>query len=886
MLDKNFDAKAVEEKKYKNWEKNGCFAAKVDSNNKPYTIPMPPPNVTGRLHIGHALNHTIQDILSRFERMRGRDVLWQPGTDHAGIATQMIVERQLEEKGLKRQEMGREKFLEKVWEWKEESGGVITDQLRRLGASPDWERERFTMDDGMSKAVVKAFTQLYKEGLIYKDNRLVNWDPKMHTAVSDLEVEQIEVNGHFWHFKYPLEEDSSKFITIATTRPETLLGDMAIAVNKDDVRYKDLIGKNVILPLVGRVIPIIADEYADPEQGSGAVKITPAHDFNDFEVGKRHDLEMLNIFDKNAHINENAPEKYQGMERFAARKLIVKEMEALGLVDKIEDHVHTVPHDEKTKSIVIEPYLTEQWYCNAEVLAKPAIEAVEQGKVEFIPKNWEKTYFEWMRNIQPWCISRQLWWGHQIPAWYGEDGEIFVEESEEQALSAAEKHYGRKVELTRESDVLDTWFSSALWPFSTLGWPDNTAELQKYYPADTLVTAFDIIFFWVARMMMFGIHFMGEVPFKKIYMHALVRDENGLKMSKTKGNVIDPIELVEKFGADSVRFTLAAMAAQGRDIRLSETRVEGYRNFTTKLWNATKYCQMNECIPNPEFNPANVKHEINKWIISELADAGVKVEAALDDYKFNDAANGLYSFSWKIFCDWYLEFTKPMLSGDDKELIIETKETTAWVLNQFVTLLHPIMPYLTEELYYAINDIAEDSNEFLQDHAWPKFDASLIDQKSILEVNWAINVITEIRSVRADKRVPAKSFIDMLVKGISEDHKQALNKHEGIIKRLARIENVELIDGDAPQGSAQIVIDEMTIMLPISDVIDLDAEKARLQKEIDKLSIDVDRINKKLSNQGFLAKAPEQVVAEQKTKKQEAELVISKLNEALSQIAS
>jgi valyl-tRNA synthetase len=666
-LEKTFESKDVEKKHYQQWESSGVFHADVKSNKAPYCIPMPPPNVTGSLHMGHALTMTLQDILSRFERMQGRDVLWQPGTDHAGIATQLVVERLLEKEGSSRHKLGREKFLERVWEWKEQSGSTITSQLRRLGATPDWERERFTMDPDLNKGVNKVFVQLYNEKLIYKDKRLVNWDPKMHTAVSDLEVEQVEIKGNMWHFKYPIKGMPDTFITIATTRPETMLGDTAVAVHPEDGRYKALVGKMVVLPITGREIPIIADDYADPEKGSGAVKITPAHDFNDFEVGKRHKLPMLSILDKDAKITAaegaNIPENYIGLDRFVARKQVVAEIEALGLLDKIEPQVHAVPHDEKSKSVVLEPFLTDQWYCDAVTLAKPAIKAVEEGKTQFIPKNWEKTYFDWMHNIQPWCISRQLWWGHQIPAWYDDNGKVYVAETEEEA----QKQAGAGVKLTRDPDVLDTWFSSALWPFSTLGWPEKTEEVKRYYPAETLITGFDIIFFWVARMMMMGIHFMGDVPFRKVYIHALVRDEKGQKMSKTKGNVVDPLEVIDQYGADALRFTMAALAAQGRDVKWSNARAEGYRNFATKLWNSSRFCMMNGCELKLDYKPENNKHTLNRWIVTELAATSVKVAEAMKAFKYNEAASALYQFTWDTFCAWYIEFTKPLITGSDEE---------------------------------------------------------------------------------------------------------------------------------------------------------------------------------------------------------------------------
>jgi len=640
MLDKTYRPHEVETRHYERWQEAGAFAADPESNGEPYTIMMPPPNVTGSLHMGHGLTFTLQDTLIRYHRMRGRDTLWQPGTDHAGIATQMVVERQLADKGQKRSDLGREKFLERVWQWKEESGGTITRQLRRLGASADWGRERFTMDEGLSRAVLEVFVSLYRQKLIYKDQRLVNWDPKLETAISDLEVLQTEVKGHLWYFRYPVDGEEGTFLTVATTRPETMLGDTGVAVHPEDERYRHLVGKHIVLPLVGRRIPIVADDYADPEQGSGAVKITPAHDFNDFEVGRRAGLEMINVFDRTAHLNDLVPEKYRGMERFAARKAVVADMEALGLVEKIEPHTHMVPYGDRG-GVPIEPYLTEQWFCDAATLARPAIEAVEQGRTVFVPENWSKTYFEWMRNIQPWCISRQLWWGHRIPAWYGPDGQVFVAHDEAAAQAEADAHYGRREDLVRDPDVLDTWFSSALWPFSTLGWPDETTELARYYPGDVLVTGFDIIFFWVARMMMMGIHFMGDVPFRTVYIHALVRDQHGQKMSKSKGNIIDPLELIDRYGADALRFTLTSLAAQGRDIKLAESRVEGNRNFATKLWNASRFCEMNECRWDPAFVPGDARHVVNRWIAGKVTEAAGQVSAALDAYRFNDAANGL-----------------------------------------------------------------------------------------------------------------------------------------------------------------------------------------------------------------------------------------------------
>ena len=879
MLGKTFEAAAVERTHYENWEKAGAFAADPGSSKVPYTIMMPPPNVTGSLHMGHALTFTIQDILIRYKRKTGKDALWQPGTDHAGIATQSVVERQLAAEQIDRRDIGREAFLEKVWEWKAESGGTITNQLRALGASPDWPRERFTMDQGCSEAVAKVFVELHRKGLIYKDKRLVNWDPKLHTAISDLEVQQVESKGHLWYFRYPLEDDPSRHIVVATTRPETMLGDSGIAVHPDDERYKDLVGKFAILPLVGRRIPIVADEYSDPEKGSGAVKMTPAHDFNDFEVGRRHDLEQINIFDSQARINENAPEAYQGLDRFDARKKIVADMEEAGLLEQIEDIQHTVPHGDRS-GVEIEPWLTDQWYCDAETLAKPAIEAVETGKTQFVPKNWENTYFEWMRNIQPWCISRQLWWGHQIPAWYGPDGTIFVEETQEAAQAAADTHYGAPTEITRDEDVLDTWFSSALWPFSTLGWPEKTPELDRYYPGDVLVTGFDIIFFWVARMMMMGIHFMGEVPFSTVYIHALVRDQHGAKMSKSKGNVMDPLDLIEKFGTDALRFTLTAMAAQGRDIKLAESRIEGYRNFTTKLWNAARYAEMNECSYDASFDPKAPTQMVNRWIISELAETEAKVSKAIDDYRFNEAASALYQFTWGTYCDWYLEFTKPILSGADKAAAEETRKTTAWVLMQAVNLLNPLMPFITEELWGAFGGKGQ-----LITAAWPTGLQDAADAAAVAEMNWVVRLITEVRSIRSEMNVPAAAKIDLMMKDMSAQTAERLERNRDVIVRLARLEKISATD-DIPTGAVQGVIDEAMIVLPIADVVDLAQERVRLEKDLGKLDSEITKLDKKLSNESFISRAPVEVVEENRERLADERARRDKLAAALERIAA
>jgi valyl-tRNA synthetase len=878
MLEKTYEPSVLEAKFYHAWEKVGAFQAQPESDKTPYTIMMPPPNVTGSLHIGHALTFTIQDILIRYYRKQKRDALWQPGMDHAGIATQMVVERQLAEKGVDRRDLGREKFLETVWEWKAESGGMIMNQLRSLGASADWPRERFTMDEGLSAAVVKVFVELHKQGLIYRDKRLVNWDPKLLTAISDLEVQQIEMKGKLWHFKYPIEGEDGRFITVATTRPETMLGDSGVAVHPDDDRYRGLVGKYAVLPLVGRRIPIVADEYSDMEKGTGAVKMTPAHDFNDFEVGRLHGLEMINILDQHANLNDNVPEAYRGLDRYVARKQVVADMEALGLLDRIEDTAHSVPHGDRSNA-PLEPWLTEQWYCDAKTLAKPAIEAVESGRTKFVPKNWENTYFEWMRNIQPWCISRQLWWGHQIPAWYGQDGTIFVEANEADALAAAEIHYGKLTTLTRDKDVLDTWFSSALWPFSTIGWPEQTADLARYYPGDVLVTGFDIIFFWVARMMMMGLHFMGEVPFHTVYIHALVRDEKGQKMSKSKGNVMDPLVLVEKYGTDALRFTLSAMAAQGRDIKLAETRIQGYRNFATKLWNAARYAEMNGCSHNPAFDPSNCSLTVNRWIVGEVARAAGQVSGAIENYRFNEAANTVYQFAWGTFCDWYLEFTKPILAGDNVAAAAETRATTAWTLRQLMNILNPLMPYLTEEIWQRL-----DGEGSLISTAWPDFSGVELDEGAVAEMDWVVRLISEVRSIRSEMSVPPRAEIDLLLVGLNEHSQGRLNDHRDIIQHLGRLKSARGHDGAIPDGAIQSVIDEATIVLPIADVVDISQESQRLVKDIDKIDVEIEKINRKLSNEKFIAKAPEEVVAENRSRLVAEEQKREKLAAALSRL--
>ncbi|PPQ40093.1 valyl-tRNA synthetase [Rhodoblastus acidophilus] len=920
MMEKTFDPAAVESRIAAEWERVGAFrAGRADrAGAKTFTIVIPPPNVTGSLHMGHALNNTLQDILCRFERMRGRDVLWQPGTDHAGIATQMVVERRLAAaKEPDRRTLGREKFLEKVWTWKAESGGAIVNQLKRLGASCDWSRERFTMDAGSSKAVLKAFVELYRAGLIYKDKRLVNWDPKLLTAVSDIEVVAQTVKGHLYHFKYPLADENGRateeYIVVATTRPETLLGDAAVAVHPDDERYAHLQGRKVVLPLVGRLIPIVADEYSDPEKGSGAVKITPAHDFNDFEVGARHGLPLINILDAEARIlvRENEAflqgvienddlaetlESLHGLTREEARKAVLAAMDARGLVATVESHEHQVPHGDRS-GVVIEPWLTDQWYVDAKALAVEALAAVRKGDTVFVPKNWEKTYFDWLENIQPWCISRQLWWGHQIPAWYAPWGSVYVAETEEEALadaladavkrgiysdseadalaSDAEKSAGL---LTRDEDVLDTWFSSGLWPMSTLGWPDEPNDLAQRYSTDVLVTGFDIIFFWVARMMMFGLHFMKKVPFKTVYLHALVRDEKGAKMSKSKGNVIDPLQLIDSYGADALRFTLAAMAAQGRDIKLATSRVEGYRNFATKLWNAARFAEMNQCFARPGFDAMRVNETLNKWILGETARAVAEVEAALVAYRFNDAAQAAYRFVWNILCDWHLELAKPLLQGEDGPAKQETRETIAFVLDQSAKLLHPFMPFITEELW-AIAGERNPRESVLALTLWPDL-KGLENAQAEAEIGRVVDLVSQVRSVRAEMNVPAAAQIPLVLVAASETDQAHARRWEETLKRLARLSEISFADA-APAQAVQVVSRGTVLALPLAGVIDFAAERARLQKAIAAEHKEIGKIDAKLGNADFLRRAPEEVVEENQERRADAVARVEKMQAAL-----
>ena len=884
-MDKAFDSHTAEARWRETWETSGHFQSDPDSAAEPYTIMMPPPNVTGTLHMGHGLTFTLQDVLIRYNRMRGKDTLWQPGTDHAGIAVQAIIDRKLDEEGLTKHDISRDEFLERAWAWKEESGSTITRQLRYLGTTPDWHRERFTMDEGLSRAVKEVFIRLYREGIIYKDTRLVNWDPKLRSAISDLEVESKDINGNLWHFRYPLADDPSQHIVVATTRPETMLGDTGVAVHPDDERYKHLIGKMVRLPLVDREIPIVADEYADPEQGSGAVKITPAHDFNDYEVGRRAGLDMINIMTKDAALNENVPADYQGMERFEARKKVVADLEALGLLEKIDDHPHAVPHGDRS-GVVIEPYLTEQWYANAEVLAKPCIEAVETGKTTIFPKNYEKIYFQWMRNIEPWCISRQLIWGHQIPAWYGPDGKVFVADDEAAAQTEANAHYGDVVALTRDPDVLDTWFSSALWPFSTLGWPDNTDHLKKYYPGDVLATGWDILFFWVARMMMMGMHFMDDVPFKTVYIHTLVRDEHGQKMSKSKGNVIDPLDVIEQYGTDALRFTLTSLAAPGRDIRLSTQRVEGNRNFATKLWNACKFAEMNEAAIAPGYDPAAVTLPLNQWLVSRMNATLEAVEAAVEGYRFHDMAGGLYHFIWDEYCSWYLELSKPVFWGDDDAQKTETRSTMAWALEQLLHMLHPIMPFVTEEIWdqFAAG-AAGKPGTLLLGNSWPSR-VNVDTSAAASEIDWLIRVVVAIRSARSDLNVPAGGKFAVKVQGADVATLDKVARHNNQLVRQANLESIEPLQGDLPKGAAQIVVDEVTYVLPLDGLIDIGAETARLQKAIEKAEAAIAKVDKQLSNENFVSKAPAEAIDKAKASRAEAEGNRSGLKKALERLQS
>ena len=872
-LSKFFNFLEDENKIYINWEKSDSF--KSNKNQEAYSIMMPPPNVTGSLHMGHALTFTIQDILIRYHRMQGKEVLWQAGTDHAGIATQMVVERKLSEEGLDRRTLGREQFIEKVWEWKEESGGSINNQLRRLGASADWSRERFTMDKGLSEAVKKVFVDLYNDGIIYRDKRLVNWDPKLLTAISDLEVEQKEQEGSLWHIKYPIDQDN--YIVVATTRPETMLGDSAVAVHPEDSRYKDLIGKHCNLPLVEKTIPIIADEYADPEKGSGAVKITPAHDFNDFEVGKRHQLEFINIFDQFAKINENAPSKYQGLDRFEARQLILEELQGLGLLIKEEKQDMVVPYGDRS-GVVIEPWLTDQWFCNAKKLSIDPIKSVKEGKTNFVPKNWENTFFNWMENIQPWCISRQLWWGHQIPAWYGPDKKCFVALSIDDANLKAKKHYGKETELIQDEDVLDTWFSSALWTFSTLDWPNETYELERFYPGNVLVTGFDIIFFWVARMMMMGSYFMKQTPFKDVYIHPLIRDEKGQKMSKSKGNIIDPLVLLDKYGADTLRFTLTALLNPGRDVKLAEDRVKGYKSFTNKIWNAANFLNINHVIFIDSLDNNNISLDTSKWILKEYENVQAEYFKNIEKYQFHEIASLIYHFAWHTFCDWYIEFIKSDFANDEKSE--ETKKVSGWIFIQILKLLHPIMPFITEKLWLSLVD----SQSFLMSQNFTEisFDNSFNDSNKYTKK--VIEMMTALRNLRANLNISYKNEIEIFVDTKNEDLNKFISNYQNEFKRLIKTKSIKFEQVSSQKKSAFIVLNEITILIPLEGIVDTEKEKSKLNDKKYIYSKKLKVVLDKLNNKAFIAKAPDNVIENFKIQEKEINSSIEKIDEIINTI--
>ena len=846
----------VENRIYSYWEKNNLFKPK--KNKKKFSIVIPPPNITGRLHMGHALNNSIQDLLIRYHRMNNYETLWQSGTDHAGIATQALVEKQLGNEGITKNNLGREKFIEKVWEWKNEYGGIIINQLKKLGCSCDWSRNAFTMDKNLSKSVLKVFVDLYKKKIIYKSKKLVNWDTVLKTAISDLEVDQREVNSKLYYIKYPIDK-TKKFITIATTRPETMLADTAVAVNSRDKRYNNIVGMNVVLPLVDRKIKIITDEYADPEQGTGAVKITPAHDFNDYEVGIRNKLEILNVFTEDGKINNNAPNQYVGLDRFVVRKKILEDLSNKGLLAKEENIKNKVPYGDRSNSI-IEPFLTEQWFVDAKKLAVKAKKIVKSKKINFIPGNWSKTYFQWMNNIEPWCISRQLWWGHQIPAWYGPNKKTFVATNETEAKKLAKKFYKKEVKLTRDLDVLDTWFSSGLWPFATLGWPKKNEYLSKFYPTTVLVTGFDIIFFWVARMIMFGMEFINKEPFKDIYVHALVRDEKGQKMSKSKGNVIDPLELIEKYSADALRFTLLSMASPGRDVKLSEDRVKGYRNFLNKLWNANNFLIQNKCVFNIVKKPKNIKLNINKWIYAELLKTKNIVEKNIKTYRFDEAARNSYQFVWHSFCDWYLELSKTIFYSNNKQAIKEIREISGLVFKEILVLMHPFIPFVTEEIWLK-NKLDNFGKNYLMLSNW--ISGKPMKDKNFKEVEKVINIISQIRSFKNELNVSPGSFIDISLSKINKKKKTFFKDNEITLKKLSRINN--FLEKDLNKSSATIVIDGDLFKLYFEENVDLNLIKENLINKQRKYEDEMDKINSRLKNKDFVNRAPKHIVDQEKT---------------------
>lgn len=921
-MDKTFEPQSIEQQCYKSWEEAGLF--KASGSGDPYCILLPPPNVTGSLHMGHGFQQTIMDALTRYHRMKGDNTLWQVGTDHAGIATQMVVERQLNAEGKTRHDLGREDFIKKVWEWKEHSGGTITGQMRRLGTSPDWSREVFTMDEDLSKAVTEVFVKLHEEGLIYRGKRLVNWDPVLHTAVSDLEVLNEEEDGHMWHMRYPLADGSGELV-VATTRPETMLGDTAVAVHPDDERYQGFIGKEIKLPITGRLIPVIADDYVDQEFGTGCVKITPAHDFNDYDMGKRHNLPMINILTDDAKINDDAPEAYRGLDRFDARKQIVADLDAQGALVKIEPHKLKVPRGDRTGA-VIEPYLTDQWYVAVESLAKPAIEAVESGEIRFVPENWNKTYYQWMHNIQDWCISRQLWWGHRIPAWYDENGNVFVGRTEEEVR---EKHgLGSDVTLSQDDDVLDTWFSSALWPFATMGWPEETPDLETFVPSSVLVTGFDIIFFWVARMIMMTKKFTGKIPFKDIYITGLIRDENGDKMSKSKGNVLDPIDLIDgidieslvtkrtagmmqpqlaekiakrtrkqfpdgiqAYGTDALRFTFAAMASTSRDINFDMARVEGYRNFCNKIWNASRFVLMNtEEHDTGRDGGEMVLSMADRWIWAKFQQTLVEFEKALEDYRFDIAAQTVYEFTWNQFCDWYLELTKPVLSNDASTEAEKrgTRHTLINVLESLLRLLHPLMPFITDTIWQRVVPLSAlkvEEGASIMVQAFPEVDAAKQDNKVLADIEWVKKFIVGIRNIRGEMDISPNKPLNALLKNVSDEDARRLDAAKAFLDKLSKLETVTILkDGEEAPASATALVGEMEILIPMAGLIDKDAELARITKAMEKIEKDVSRTRGKLGNEKFVSNAPEAVIEKERVKLDEGEKALAKLKEQFETI--
>ena len=921
-MDKTFEPQSIEQQCYKSWEEAGLF--KASGSGDPYCILLPPPNVTGSLHMGHGFQQTIMDALTRYHRMKGDNTLWQVGTDHAGIATQMVVERQLNAQGKTRHDLGREDFIKKVWEWKEHSGGTITGQMRRLGTSPDWSREVFTMDEDLSKAVTEVFVKLHEEGLIYRGKRLVNWDPVLHTAVSDLEVLNEEEDGHMWHMRYPLADGSGELV-VATTRPETMLGDTAVAVHPDDERYQGFIGKEIKLPITGRLIPVIADDYVDQEFGTGCVKITPAHDFNDYDMGKRHNLPMINILTDDAKINDEAPEAYRGLDRFDARKQIVADLDEQGALVKIEPHKLKVPRGDRTGA-VIEPYLTDQWYVAVESLAKPAIEAVESGEIRFVPENWNKTYYQWMHNIQDWCISRQLWWGHRIPAWYDENGNVFVGRTEEEVR---EKHgLGSDVTLSQDDDVLDTWFSSALWPFATMGWPEETPDLETFVPSSVLVTGFDIIFFWVARMIMMTKKFTGKIPFKDIYITGLIRDENGDKMSKSKGNVLDPIDLIDgidieslvtkrtagmmqpqlaekiakrtrkqfpdgiqAYGTDALRFTFAAMASTSRDINFDMARVEGYRNFCNKIWNASRFVLMNtEEHDTGRDGGEMVLSMADRWIWAKFQQTLVEFEKALEDYRFDIAAQTVYEFTWNQFCDWYLELTKPVLNNDDSTEAEKrgTRHTLINVLESLLRLLHPLMPFITDTIWQRVVPLSAlkvEEGASIMVQAFPEVDAAKQDDKVLADIEWVKKFIVGIRNIRGEMDISPNKPLNALLKNVSDEDARRLDAAKAFLDKLSKLETVTILkDGEEAPASATALVGEMEILIPMAGLIDKDAELARITKAMEKIEKDVSRTRGKLGNEKFVSNAPEAVIEKERAKLEEGEKALAKLKEQFETI--